>query len=67
MDACRQDVRKLMKREGGLQAEHTCPIVPEPENHEILMIPGGEVDDPVNAAADPDEPPTAQVLGEQLW
>lgn len=64
MDTGWQDLRELVERESCLETEYAGPTAPEPEDGKVLVLARGKVNDPVNTAPNPGDPPVAEILGE---
>jgi hypothetical protein len=66
VNLCGQCVRKIVERQGGFVTEDPFAPAPEPEDNQVLVVAGGKVDEPIDAATDAPDPPVPEVLHQQL-
>ena len=66
MQMCWQRVREPVKRKGRLMRCDARPFGPEPRCDQPLVLAGGEMNEPVDPAADPNDAASIDVMDEQL-
>ena len=66
MQVCWQRVREPVKRKGRLMRKDTRAFGPQPRCDQPLVCTGGEMNEPVDPSAHPNDAATVKVMDEQL-
>lgn len=61
-----KDIRKVMQGKRGLVGKDALLLRPEPDHREVLVVPRGEVHEPVHAASHAHHAPGPQMMRDQL-